>query len=149
MVQRTTNDCKYTGYFCSKTCKSTRNSWIDHWRKALTAMNQNFAAIIMHLEGLASGEREDINAQDVAKIQGYLKKMKTHKFVMYSAIYRDIMKQLSILPLCFQSDNMTINEVHIDVDISPRNIATLNKEDPEDGSHLKAFYEEVKLGSKR
>ena len=64
---------------------------------------------------------------------------------MYSAIYRDIVKQLSILSLCLQSDNKAINEVHIDVDLSLRNIAKLKKEDPEGRSHLKAFYEEAKL----
>ena len=103
-------------------------------------MDQNFAAIIMHLEDLASSISKDINAHDVSKIQGYLKKMKIHKFVMYSAIYRDVVKQLSIFYHCaFPSGNMTINEVHIDVDLSVRNLAKLKKEDPEDGSHLKGI----------
>ena len=53
---------------------------------------ENFAAIIMHLEDLASGIREDINAQDVSKIQGYLKKMKTHKFVSTNTMLSWIQK---------------------------------------------------------
>ena len=94
-------------------------------------MDRNYAAIITHLEDIASGEREDIKADDVAKVKGYLKVMKAHKFVMYAAMYQDIVKQLAILSKCFQSDTSSINEVQIDVEVTLSQIEKLKKKDPE------------------
>ena len=136
---------KTLGVSVVKPAKSEGTRWIDHKRKALTTMDRNYAAIITHLEDIASGERDDIKADDVAKVKGYLKVMKTHKFVMYAAMYRDIVKQLAILSMCFQSDTNSVNEVQIDVEVTLSQIEKLKKEDPEVNSHLKAFQEEVKL----
>ena len=122
---------KTLGVSVVKPAKSEGTRWIDHKRKALTAMDRNYAAIITHLEDIASGEREDIKADDVAKVKRYLKVMKAHKFVMYAAMYQDIVKQLAILSKCFQSDTSSINEVQIDVEVTLSQIEKLKKEDPE------------------
>ena len=128
---------KTLGVSVVKPAKPEGTRWIDHKRKALTAMDRNYAAIITHLEDMAS--------DDVAKVKGYLKVMKAHKFVTYAAMYQDIVKRLAILSKCFQSDTSSINEVQIDVEVTLSQIEKLKKEDPEVDSHLKAFQEEVKL----
>ena len=68
--------------------------------------------------------------------------MKTHKFVMYSSIYRDIVKQLAILSLCFQSDNNSINKVQIAVELTLRKIEKLKKENPEDDPEVQIHEDE-------
>ena len=95
--------------------KSSGTRWIDHRRKALTSIDGNYKALIAHVKDVGSGERCDIKSENVAKVQGYLKILKTHKFVLYCAKYQDIVQPLAILSLSFQSDSKPINEVQIDM----------------------------------
>ena len=71
--------------------------WIDHHRRALLALDRNYGSLCTQFEDWASEERTDVSAADSAKMEGYLRKLKSHKFILYIAAYIDIVEDLAEL----------------------------------------------------
>ncbi|KAJ8353455.1 hypothetical protein SKAU_G00210220 [Synaphobranchus kaupii] len=91
-----------------KPARSQGTRWIDHRRKALTSLATNYHSIVTHFQELASGEWQDIQAADRAKVKAYLKQMTSFKFIMYMYLYQDLVADLADLSLQFQQDEPEI-----------------------------------------
>lgn len=85
--------------------------WVDHRRRAVAALQKNFPTVVAHLTELGSGQRQDIKGDDVARVRGMLKKLKSPKFLLHLGLYHDILEELSMLSLSFQRDDICLPEV--------------------------------------
>ena len=63
------------------------------------------------IRALAHATKPDSLQKDQAKLKGYLRKLKSVKFVVLLALYRDILHDLVELSLCFQSNQALVSEV--------------------------------------
>ena len=75
-----------------KPVRAQGTRWVDHRRKAVLAISRNYTCLITQFEDMASGERSDITGEDQAIIKGYLRQLKSHKFVLYLHSYRDLLE---------------------------------------------------------
>lgn len=91
--------------------RASGTRWISHRLKALKALENNYTCIIRHLTKLSSK-----TGKDSAKMKGYLKTMKTEKFVLSIAAYRDILEKLSKFSLAMQSVTKSVTEVQLDIE---------------------------------
>ena len=71
-------------------------------------MEQNYAAVVMHLENLGSGESPDVKEDDAAKAKGLLLEIKTVRFVRFLNFMIDYS---TILPEC--SKNLQFEDIFI------------------------------------
>lgn len=94
-----------------KPARSQGTRWLDHRMRALKALDRNYVSLCTQFEDWASGMRRDVTAADAAKLKGYLKKLRSHKFVIHMAAYQDILEDLSALSRALQADDMPVTAV--------------------------------------
>ncbi|KAG8197548.1 hypothetical protein JTE90_007284 [Oedothorax gibbosus] len=85
--------------YSPKNIQGTR--WIDHKRRAAQSLVKSYALIVTHLENSASSE----NGNKAQKIKGYLKELKSRKFVYYLLLMLKIYDKLSKISLSFQKES--------------------------------------------
>ena len=73
---------------------------------------------VTYLRNGVRGVRGDVSTTDMARMKGYLNKLKSHKFVLHLAAYVDIGEDVSVLSAVLQSDSLPITEVRSKVEIS-------------------------------
>ena len=105
-----------------KPSRSQGTRWIDHRRKALTCLATNYHSIATQFEEQATGERKDIPAANAAKMKGYLKLMKSFKFVLHLVLYQDLLDDLAEVSLEFQRDDLSLFAVRSSVMLSQASI---------------------------
>ncbi|XP_041353824.1 zinc finger protein 862-like [Gigantopelta aegis] len=108
-----------------KPSRSQGTRWIDHRRKALTALIQDYRCIVTQLQEQGSELRKDIPAGDRAKMRGYSKLMTSHRFVLYLASYQDLVEDLAELSLSLQDDNLPISGVRANIDLAQANLISM------------------------
>ena len=74
-------------------------------------MEQNYAAIVMHLENLGSGQSQDVNADDAAKAKGLLLEIQTMRFVRFLNFMIDYSTILAECSKNFQFEDIFITRV--------------------------------------
>jgi hypothetical protein len=74
-------------------------------------MEQNYAAVVMHLENLGSGESPDVKEDDAAKAKGLLLEIKTVRFVRFLNFMIDYSTILSECSKNFQFEDIFITRV--------------------------------------
>ncbi|XP_041364280.1 zinc finger protein 862-like [Gigantopelta aegis] len=94
-----------------KPSRTQGTRWIDHRRKALKTLERDYTCLVCHFEDMASGQRKDIKPADQAKMNGYLKILKSHKFILHVAAYQDFVEDLASLSLCLQQDDLAVSNV--------------------------------------
>ena len=94
-----------------KPSRSQGTRWIDHRRKALACLAKNYQCVATQFEEQATGQRKDIPAADAAKMKGYLKLLKSCKFVLHMALYQDLVDDMADLSLQFQRDDLPLSAV--------------------------------------
>ena len=108
------------GVRVTKLARGHGTRWVAHRKSAVQALDHNYEVLVSLLEDMASGQRKYIKADDQAKMKGYLKIIKSTKFVFCLAFYADILGDLSHLSLIFQSNETPIFKVRASTE------ATLN-----------------------
>ncbi len=63
--------------------KLNSTGWLLSRLRSLKAMEQNYAAVVMHLENVGSGQSPDVKEDDAAKAKGLLVEMQTVRFVRF------------------------------------------------------------------
>ena len=76
-----------------KPAKANGTRWVQHKSQACTVLHQNYAVIVAHLEAQAA-EGSTVPAADKARLQGYLKTLKSLKFVLYLLYMKVILASL-------------------------------------------------------
>lgn len=89
--------------------KSTR--WVPSRLRSLVAIERNYAATIMHLDNLASGQLPDVKADDAAKAKGLFLEMQTLRFVKFMNFMIDYSTVLSECSKNFQDEDIFITRV--------------------------------------
>ena len=74
-------------------------------------MEQNYAAIVMQLENLGSGQSQDVNADDAAKAKGLLLEIQTMRFVRFLNFMIDYSTILAECSKNFQFEDIFITRV--------------------------------------
>ncbi|KAK6168665.1 hypothetical protein SNE40_019856 [Patella caerulea] len=90
----------------SKPEKATGTRWLQHKRAACNSLIKSFPVIVCHLESLASDC--SVKKDDQAKMQGYLKKLKSFKFVVNLLFFSQLLEPLSKLSLSLQSSGIDL-----------------------------------------
>ncbi|XP_041370388.1 zinc finger protein 862-like [Gigantopelta aegis] len=94
-----------------KPSRSQGTCGIDHRRKALKALERDYTCLVCQLKDMASGQRKNIKPADQAKMNGYLKILKSHKFILHVAAYKDLVEDLASLSLCLKQDDLAVSNV--------------------------------------
>ena len=89
--------------------KSTR--WVPSRFRSLVAIEKNYAATIMHLDNLASGQLPDVKADDAGKAKGLLLEMQTLRFVKFMNFMIDYSAVLSECSKNFQYEDIFVTRV--------------------------------------
>ncbi|PIK54250.1 putative zinc finger protein [Apostichopus japonicus] len=85
--------------------------WVEHRRRAILSFIRNYPAVVTHLTEIGSDERTDVKKADAVKATGWIRKITTYKFLLHVGLYLDILGELSYLSLCFQRDDVSIQDV--------------------------------------
>lgn len=120
--------------------------WVDHRRRALKALETNIPAVITHLSEVGSDQRKDIKKMDAAKVRGWLKKIRSNKFLLHTGLYMDILGELSHLSLQFQKDSISLPTAVEAIETSKEVLKDMAKGD---GPKLRAVKVECRRGSYR
>ena len=106
----------------------------------MLAISRNYTCLVTQLEDMASGERSDITGEDQAKIKGYLRQLKSHKFVLYHHSYRDLLEDMAELSKVFQDSSIPLSAVRTSIETSQ---ARLQAQTHNPGVNLTKVLEEV------
>ena len=90
--------------------KSTR--WLPSRLRSLKAIERNYAATLMHLDNLASGQLPDVKGEDSAKAKGLFLEMQTVRFVRFLNFMIDYSTVLSKCSENFQYEDIFITRVN-------------------------------------
>ncbi|XP_071947384.1 zinc finger protein 862-like [Antedon mediterranea] len=118
-----------------KPCKANGTRWIQHKARACSALIQNYQAIVAHLEAQGA-DNSDVPAAEKTRLKGYLKILKSLKFVFHllymnivlvplSHVCRNFQKgSIDLLQAtsCLEQLSTTLNHI---VNDSTENIATM------------------------
>lgn len=118
-----------------KPARSQGTRWIDHRRKALSCLVTNYKSLVMQFEEKSTGLRKDISPIDAATMKGYLRQLKSVKFILFVGYYRDIVEEMAELSLIFQAEGaneVPISQVRNNVDMAQ---ATLMRRLESPGTH--------------
>ncbi|XP_023698486.2 zinc finger protein 862-like isoform X1 [Paramormyrops kingsleyae] len=114
---------KVLGQDVLKPTRAHGTRWIDHRLKAANALDRNYDTLVSLFEDFASEERrkkkaggKDITPAEKAKMKGYLKLLKSEKFVLCLALYRDILDDLAHLSKWLQDDTALMADVRATVE---------------------------------
>ena len=114
--------------------------WIDHRRKALQCLATNYQALVAQFEDVASGQHKDIAATDVAKVKGYLMKLKSAKFLLHMSLYRDLVEDMADPSLSFQKDDVPVSDIRTHILLA---LAALKRHLEAPGPHLRPLVTAV------
>ncbi|KAF3851984.1 hypothetical protein F7725_005339 [Dissostichus mawsoni] len=89
-----------------KPSRSQGTRWINHRRKALSSLASNYRCIVAHLL-----ERQGDSGPDQQKLKAYWRQLTSSKFVLYMALYQDLLADLAELSLDFQADELSLSSV--------------------------------------
>jgi hypothetical protein len=87
----------------NKPVRSQGSRWINHKRKALLRVVDQYGVYINHL-----AEDKSLKADERVRLKGYLKKWTQYRIFLGSAMYIDILKPPSILSLSLQDSELDI-----------------------------------------
>ncbi|PIK60678.1 putative zinc finger protein [Apostichopus japonicus] len=116
-----------------KPSRAQGTRWIDHRRKELHCLATNYQFVATQLEEQASGQWRDVPPADAAKMKGYLKLLKSCKFVLPMALYQDLVDDITEVSLEFQRDDLPLSSVRTSVVLAE---ASLRRKRTTPGSHL-------------
>ncbi|XP_014663082.1 PREDICTED: uncharacterized protein LOC106805838 [Priapulus caudatus] len=85
--------------------------WVDHKQRDLQALERNYVAVAAHFTKIGSEQRSDVRKEDAVKARGMVKKMCSYKFVLYMAMYIDILQEPSQVSLVFQKEDICLADV--------------------------------------
>ena len=91
--------------------KLNATRWLPSRLRSLKATEQNYAAIVMRLQNLGSGQSQDVNDDDAAKAKGLLLEMQTLKFVRFLNFMIDYSTILGKYSKNFQYEDIFITRV--------------------------------------
>jgi len=80
--------------------------WLNHKRKALQWVVDQFGAYLSHLVALSKGS--SLKYEDRACLRGYLLKWSHAKFLFGSAMFIEVVKGPALLSLCLQKSDCDI-----------------------------------------
>ena len=123
-----------------KPARSHGSRWASHKLAALRAVFWAYSSIIAHFEDMASGERCDIKPQEVCRLKGYIKQLKSLKFLYHCNLYIDVLEEIAKMLLIFQSDDTA---VHCIAEMMDSTIAALLLMKTVDGQNLKSFKDKI------
>lgn len=86
--------------------------WLPHTLRAMSALIQNYPAILVHMENHAS-DKNDREASDAMKGRAShtVKTLKQYKSILFLHFLLDILKELKHLSLLFQTEGLTLQMV--------------------------------------
>lgn len=125
-----------------KPVRSHGSRWAAHKLGALRALVRDYVTIVTHMEDMSSGERRDIKPTEVCRLKGYLKKLKSLRFVYHCHFFIDVFQILSKLSLAFQSDDVPIYQVADQMDSAIVDLVLLKNVD---GENLKSFRGKIEM----
>ena len=128
-----------------KIVRSHGSRWAAHKLSALRAVVKDYCTLISHLEDLTSGERPDVNGADACRMKGYLKTLKSLKFLFYCHLFVDIFEQLAKMSLIFQSDSTMVYRIADQLDSTIAGLVLLKSVD---GSNIKLFKQNISIDEK-
>ena len=123
-----------------KPVRAQGTRWIDHRRKALQCLATNYKALVAQFEDVASGQRKDIAATDVAKLKGYLMKLKSAKFLTHMSLYMSLVEDMADLSLSFQKDDVPVSDIRTHISLA---LAGLKRQLEAPGPHLRPLVTAV------
>lgn len=106
--------------------------WISSNKRALLAIEKNWSLILIHLEDVASRKHDN----KAAKVKGYLKELKSSRFLQFLYHMLDVLEIISPLSKAFQSDDVLIMEVMKNVETT---LLRLKEIEFDSGEHVKGF----------
>lgn len=116
--------------------------WIASKNRALTALINNFAPIVQHLENLC---KEDNTAEKAAKIKGHLNKLKSVQMMRFISFMVDLTHILSNVSKTFQKNDISVEECKVSIDATKNLIKSLiektGKEEQKFESNLTETFE--------
>ena len=86
--------------------RSQGSRWIDHKRKALLRVIDEYGAYISHLSALT--EDTSLKSEDRACIKGYVARWMQYRTILGCALYADILKPAAVLSLCLQDGELDV-----------------------------------------
>lgn len=86
--------------------------WISSKTRALTALAKNYPIIVTHLEDVSSQK----SGEEAARAKGYLKELKSVKFVAMLHSMIDILSVLADLSKVFQQRDLLVFDVYPQVE---------------------------------
>ena len=94
------------------------------------------------MKDMSPGKQGDIKADKVCHLKGYLKKLKSIRFLYHCSLFTDLFENIAILSLVFQSDDMPIYRVADQMDSAIAELVLLKTKD---GEHLKLFRRKLEV----
>ena len=91
----------------TKPLKANGTRWADHKLRALPKLKSSYQAIIIYLQHYSEDKAN--KADDRAKVRGYIRKLRQHKFVCYMYLCIDVFTEISSLSLLFQKVDVTVS----------------------------------------
>ena len=80
----------------SKPYKANGTRWVQHKSRACAVLVQNYPVIVTHLEA-QSADDANVPAADKARLKGYLRTLKSLKFVLHLLYVKVILLPLSVI----------------------------------------------------
>lgn len=87
--------------------KANGTRWVDHKLRAVTKLIKNWHIILTQMENYS--EDNSNKAQDRAKVQGYIRKLKQYKLIWYMAFVKDVLNEIAKVSLVFQREDITVS----------------------------------------
>ena len=96
---------EFKGHGCLPV-RAQGSQWLNHKRKALQRVVDQFGAYLSHLVALS--EDTSLKSEDRARLRGYLLKWSHSKFLIGSAMFIEVLKAPALLSLCLQKSDCDI-----------------------------------------
>lgn len=96
--------------------KMTGTQFVSHRKKALTNLLNMWPAIIAALENTLAVRQ--YKSETKAKIQGFIKQMKSYAFLCRVCTYLDVLEKITPTSLIFEGDGLLPFEIKPVIDMS-------------------------------
>ena len=86
--------------------KANVTRWVDHKLRAVTKLIHNWPIIITQMENYAGDTNK---AAGRARVRGYLRTLKQHKFVWYLGFVKDVLNEVAKVGFLFQREDINVS----------------------------------------
>ncbi len=94
--------------------KANGTRWLQHKQRACDSLIKGYSVIVAHLENCA--EDQCTPKKDQAKPKGFLRQLKSGKFVLYLLMFSELLRPFAQLSLCLQQDSVALLQIQTILD---------------------------------